>query len=341
MKAVRIHSHGGLDVLKYDSLDEPVCNSDSIKVKIKASALNHLDIWVRNGIPGINIPLPLIMGSDASGEIVEVGSNVNKFNIGDNIVVQPGTFPDDCKYVLDGKENYSYDYGILGETENGVQSEFVILEPKNIHTMSNHLTFEESASMQLVFMTSYQMLVKRAKLKENEFVLIYGATSGVGSAAIQIAKDINAKVIATVGNKDKFNYAYDMGADFVIDHSKPYTSIIKDITNNKGVDVVFEHIGPITWDSSIKVLNKGGRLVTCGSTTGPKVSIDLRYLFSKQQEIIGSTMADIDSFNSVMRKINDKIYKPFVDEIFRFKDIKKAHSYLEDRKQYGKIILVP
>ena len=341
MKAVRIHSHGGLDVLKYDSLDEPVCNSESIKVKIKASALNHLDIWVRNGIPGINIPLPLIMGSDASGEIVEVGSNVNKFNIGDNIVVQPGTFPDECKYVLDGKENYSYDYGILGETENGVQSEFVILEPKNIHTMSNHLTFEESASMQLVFMTSYQMLVKRAKLKENEFVLIYGATSGVGSAAIQIAKDINAKVITTVGNKDKFNYAYDMGADFVIDHSKPYTSIIKDITNNKGVDVVFEHIGPITWDSSIKVLNKGGRLVTCGSTTGPKVSIDLRYLFSKQQEIIGSTMADIASFNSVMKKINDKIYKPFVDEIFSFKDIKKAHSYLEDRKQYGKIILVP
>ena len=341
MKAVRIHSHGGLDVLKYDSLDEPVCNSNSIKVKIKASALNHLDIWVRNGIPGINIPLPLIMGSDASGEIIEIGSNVNKFNIGDNIVVQPGTFPNDCKYVLDGKENYSYDYGILGETENGVQSEFVILEPKNIHTMSNHLTFEESASMQLVFMTSYQMLVKRAKLKENEFVLIYGATSGVGSAAIQIAKDINAKVITTVGNKDKFNYAYDMGADFVIDHSKPYTSIIKDITNNKGVDVVFEHIGPITWDSSIKVLNKGGRLVTCGSTTGPKVSIDLRYLFSKQQEIIGSTMADIDSFNSVMKKINDKIYKPFVDEVFRFKDIKKAHSYLENRKQYGKIILVP
>jgi len=341
MKAVRIHSHGGLDVLKYDSLDEPVCNSDSIKVKIKASALNHLDIWVRNGIPGINIPLPLIMGSDASGEIIEIGSNVNKFNIGDNIVVQPGTFPDDCKYVLDGKENYSYNYGILGETENGVQSEFVILEPKNIHTMSNHLTFEEAASMQLVFMTSYQMLVKKAKLKENEFVLIYGATSGVGSAAIQIAKDINAKVITTVGNKDKFNYAYDMGADYVIDHSKPYTSIIKDITNNKGVDVVFEHIGPITWDSSIKVLNKGGRLVTCGSTTGTKVSIDLRYLFSKQQEIIGSTMADIDSFNSVMKKINDKIYKPFVDEIFRFKDIKKAHSYLEDRKQYGKIILVP
>ena len=341
MKAVRIHSHGGLDVLKYDSLDEPVCNSNSIKVKIKASALNHLDIWVRNGIPGINIPLPLIMGSDASGEIIEIGSNVNKFNIGDNIVVQPGTFADDCKYVLDGKENYSYSYGILGETENGVQSEFAILEPKNIHSMSNHLTFEEAASMQLVFMTSYQMLVKRAKLKENEFVLIYGATSGVGSAAIQIAKDINAKVITTVGNKDKFNYAYDMGADFVVDHSKPYTSFIKDITNNKGVDVVFEHIGPITWDKSLKVLNKGGRLVTCGSTTGPKVSIDLRYLFSKQQEIIGSTMADIDSFNSVMKKINDKIYKPFVDEIFSFKDIKKAHSYLEDRKQYGKIILVP
>jgi len=341
MKAVRIHTHGGIDVLKYENLEEPICNSDSIKVKIKASALNHLDIWVRNGIPGINIPLPLTMGSDGSGEIVEIGSNINEFKNGDNIVIQPGTFPNNCNAVLDGKENYSHNYGILGETENGIQSEFVILQPKNIHLMPNHLSFEEASSMQLVFMTSYQMLVKRAKLKENEFVLIYGATSGVGSAAIQIAKDINAKIITTVGNKDKFNYAYDIGADFVVDHSKPYISIIKDITNGKGVDVVFEHIGPITWDNSLKVLNKGGRLVTCGSTTGPKVSIDLRYLFSKQQEIIGSTMADIDSFNSVMKKINDKIYKPFVDETFRFKDIKKAHAYLEDRKQYGKIILIP
>ena len=341
MKAVRIHNHGGLDVLKYDSLDEPICNPNKIKIKIKAAALNHLDIWVRNGLPGIKIPLPLIMGSDGSGEIVEIGKNINEFNLGDKVVVQPGTFPDNCKFVKEKKENFSKYYGILGETENGIQSEYVTLSPKNIHLMSNHLSFEESASMQLVFMTSYQMLVKRAKLKENEFVLIYGATSGVGSAAIQIAKDMNAKVITTVGSKDKFNYAHDMGADYVLDHSKPYISIIKDITNNNGVDVVFEHIGPITWDNSLRVLNIGGRLVTCGSTTGSKVSIDLRYLFSKQQEIIGSTMADINSFNSVMNKINDKVYKPFVDKVFRFKDVRNAHQYLEDRKQYGKVILVP
>ena len=341
MKAVRIHNHGGLDVLSYDSLEQPECKSDSVKIKIKASALNHLDIWVRNGIPGINIPLPLIMGSDGAGQIVEIGNNVSDFKIGDKVVVQPGTFPEQCKAVLNHKENYSNNYGILGETENGVQSEFVVLKPKNIHLMSNHLSFEKAASMQLVFMTSYQMLIKRARLKENEFVLIYGATSGVGSAAIQIAKDINAKVITTVGSRDKFNYAYDMGADYVLDHSKPYASTIKEITNKKGVDVVFEHIGPVTWDNSLRVLNKGGRLVTCGSTTGSKVSIDLRYLFSKQQEIIGSTMADIDSFNSVMSKINDKVYKPFVDKVFRFKDVKNAHQYLEDRKQYGKVILVP
>jgi NADPH:quinone reductase-like Zn-dependent oxidoreductase len=341
MKAVRIYNHGSSDVLKYDNLDEPTCNPDNLKIKIKASALNHLDIWVRNGIPGLNIPLPLTMGSDGSGEILEVGKNINQFKIGDKIVVQPGTFPHDCNSVLDGKENYSQKYGILGETENGIQSEFVVLNAKNIHLMPEHLSFEEAASMQLVFMTSYQMLVKRAKLKENEFVLIYGATSGVGSAAIQIARDINAKIITTVGNKDKFNYAYNMGADYVLDHTKPYTSLIKDITKNRGVDVVFEHIGPITWDNSLKVLNKGGRLVTCGSTTGATVSIDLRHLFSKQQTILGSTMADIDSFNSIMSKINNKIYKPFIDEIFSFKDARIAHAYLEDRKQYGKIILVP
>jgi len=343
MKAIFYNQVGPAEkVLKFGNCNLPNLKEDNILLEMDYSSVNPADTKKRSGWLGTTLDKDFIIPhSDGSGKIVEVGANISKFEIGDKIVVQPGTFPDECKSVIDGRENYSHKYGILGETENGIQSEFVILKPKNIHLMPNYLSFEEAASMQLVFMTSYQMLVKRAKLKKDEFVLIYGATSGVGSAAIQIAKDINARIITTVGNKNKFNYAYEMGADYVLDHSKPYTSIIKDVTNNKGVDVVFEHIGPITWDNSLKVLNKGGRLVTCGSTTGPKVSVDLRYLFSKQQEILGSTMADIDSFNSVMRKINDKIYKPFVDEIFNFKDVKKAHAYLEDRKQYGKIILVP
>ncbi len=341
MKAVRIHKHGGIDVLQLDEVDQPVCTHDKIKVKIKATALNHLDLWVRKGLPGINIPLPLIMGSDAAGEIVEIGEDINNFKVGDNIVIQPGTFDLSCEMVLKGKENYSTTYGILGETENGVQSEYIVLSEQNVSKMSKHLSFEQAASMQLVFMTSYQMLVTRGQLAENEFILIYGATSGIGSSSIQIAKDIGAKIITTVGDDDKMDYAYQLGADYVLNHSNNLVDAINKITKQSGVDIVCEHIGEKTWNQSMKVLKKGGRIVTCGSTSGPLVSIDLRHLFMKQQTIMGSTMASLDTFNKVMEKIKLQKYKSFVDKIYTFSEIKSAHERLEFRKNFGKIVLIP
>ena len=341
MKAVRIHEHGGINVLQVDEVDQPICTSDKIKVKIKATALNHLDLWVREGLPVINIPLPLTMGSDASGEIVEVGKNINKYAVGDNVIIQPGTFDLSCDMVLNGKENYSTTYGILGETENGVQSEYIVLPEINVSKMSEHLSFEEAASMQLVFMTSYQMLVTRGKLLENEFILIYGATSGIGSASIQIAKDIGAKIITTVGSDEKMDFAYKLGADFVLNHSNDLVAEISKITNQSGVDIICEHIGKKTWNQSMKVLRKGGRIVTCGSTTGPLISIDLRHLFMKQQTIMGSTMASIDTFNKVLDKIKLKKYKSFIDKVYIFDEVKNAHKRMEDRKNSGKIVLIP
>ena len=341
MKAIRIHSHGGIEVLKVDNIPDPQCSEDKIIVEIKASALNHLDIWVRNGLPGINIPLPLIMGSDAAGIVVETGTKVKKFKVGDKVVVQPGTYNSDCKYVNQNKENFSKSYGILGETENGVQAEFVCLKESNLHIMSNHLTFEEASSMQLVFMTAYQMLVTRGHLMKDQVILIYGATSGVGSAAIQIAKEIGTTVITTVGTEDKVKYAYDLGSDYVLLHNKSIINEIKELTQGNGVDMVCEHIGEDTWNQSMKVLKKGGKIVTCGSTTGPKVSIDLRHLFSKQQTIIGSTMSDLPTFNSVLKKINNNIFKPFIDKIFLFDDIRIAHERMESRSHHGKIVLIP
>ena len=343
MKAIRIHNHGDANSLSLDDINMPPKADDEIIVKVKATALNHLDIWVRNGLPGIPIPLPLIMGSDASGKVVDVGLKVKDFKVGDKVVIQPGTFDDSYNDLQIGKENFSKSYGILGETENGVQAEFVSLPKRNLHLMSDHLTYEESASMQLVFMTSYQMLVKRAHLKDSDIIMIYGGSSGVGSAAIQIAKDIGATVIATSGNKKKENHAYSMGADFVVSHynNDSFVSQIKDITNNKMCDVVFEHVGLNTWNQSMRCLAKGGRLVTCGSTTGSNIKIDLRHLFMKQQTILGSTMGGLESFNEVMSKIKNDIYKPFIDQIFTFKDIKKAHKYLEDSKQIGKVVVVP
>jgi NADPH:quinone reductase-like Zn-dependent oxidoreductase len=216
MKAVRIFEHGNHDVLIVDEIARPECNDNSALVEIKACSLNHLDIWVRNGLPGIPINLPLIMGSDAAGTITRCGKNIKDFKVGDDIVVQPGTFDLSNEKQTISKENYSPGYGIIGETSDGVQTEYVNLGQNNIYKKPEHLTYEEAASMQLVFMTSYQMIVKRAKLTCDEKILIYGGTSGVGAAAIQIAKDIGATVIATVGDRKKENFAYDVGADYVL-----------------------------------------------------------------------------------------------------------------------------
>ena len=205
MKSIRIHEHGGPEVLCVDEIDTPSCSDNQILVNIKATSLNHLDLWIRQGLPGLPIKLPLIMGSDGSGTITDIGKFINGFSIGDDVVIQPGTFNNSCPLVKNYKENYSNTYGILGETSDGTQSEFILVNKENIALKPTHLSFEEASSMQLVFMTSYQMLVERAQLEASECVLIYGATSGIGSAAIQIAKDIGSKVITTIGTKEKEN----------------------------------------------------------------------------------------------------------------------------------------
>ena len=342
MKAIQIKKHGDASILECSRIDEPSCPDDKVKVKIEACSVNHLDIWVRNGIPGMNLPLPLILGSDASGIVVEVGKRVSHpIHENDQVIIQPGTYDQNCKMAKIGKENFSKTYGILGETEDGLQAEYVILNPVNVYPKPIELSFIESASMPLVFMTSYQMLVERAKLIKNEIVLVYGATSGVGMAAIQIAKDIGATVIATVGNKNKVSYAEELGADYIINHNN--SDMVKEVKKvvPNGVNVVFEHIGPDTWLNSLKVLSIGGRIVTCGATTGSNVSIDLRHLFMKQQAILGSTMGSVNVFKKVLGKINDKVYLPFIDKVYNFKDIKEAHLRMENREHFGKIILTP
>ncbi|MBC8312303.1 MAG: zinc-binding dehydrogenase [Candidatus Marinimicrobia bacterium] len=342
MKAVRINEHGGIDKLLYDEIDEPSCLPDKVKVKVKASALNHLDIWVRNGLPGLPIPLPLIMGCDASGTIVEIGINVNNLQLGDDVVIQPGTFCSNCDFCKEGRENYCSNYGILGETENGTLAEYIILKPANIYKKPEHLSFPEAASMPLVFMTAYQMLIKRAKLQPGEVVLIYGGSSGVGSAAIQICRDLGAQIIATAGNNSKAEFCKKLGANHVVNHNNEnWLDDVKQIAGKFGVNVIFEHVGSATWKQSIRILSKGGRLVTCGATTGADVNINLAHLFMKQQSILGSTMSSVDTFKEVMNKIKYKKYKPTVDKIFAMKDIRVAHEYMERRQQSGKVVLVP
>ncbi len=340
MRAVRIHQHGGPDVLKVDDIAVPICPGDKVLVQLKAAALNHLDIWIRNGLPGMQLGLPLILGSDGAGVVAEVGNSVTGWAVGDRVVIQPNRFCGHCDNCRSGRQNYCSNFGIIGETENGVQCDYYAADPVNLHKMAEHLSFEEAASMQLVFLTAYQMLVKRAHLKRFETVLIYGATSGVGSSAIQIAKDIGATVIATVGSDEKREYAFDLGSDHVFNHSQSeWNQQVKEVVGREGVNVIFEHPGAATWQQSLRLLGSGGRLVTCGATTGPNVSIDLRHLFMKQQSILGSTMSDLESFIEVQEKIHMQKYKPFVDRVYPLAEVGAAHERMENHKQFGKIVL--
>jgi len=336
MKAVRLHQFGGPNVIQIDEIEESICKIDEVKIEMKSCGINHLDIWVRKGLPWIKFPWTL--GSDGSGIISEVGKEVTNWNIGDEVVIHPGYSCGGCKHCHNGNENYCSKYGIIGESCNGLQQEYICLSPNQITKKPNHLSFDEAASMPLVFMTSWQMLIDRANLLKDDWVLIYGATSGVGAAAIQISKYIGANVVTTVGDDKKVQFAKSMGADFVINHSNfDWINQVKSI--NKSYDVIFEHIGYATWNKSMSLLSKGGRVVTCGATTGFKVEIDLRHLFFKQQSILGSTMSNFKNFHLIMDKIKNRIFKPFVDSVYLIEDVALAHDKIEKRKQIGKVVL--
>ncbi|MCH8068998.1 MAG: zinc-binding dehydrogenase [Candidatus Marinimicrobia bacterium] len=340
MKAIRIHKCGGPEVLRWETVPDPLCLPNQVLVQMKAMSINHLDIWVRNGL--FNYPLPIIMGSDGAGVIVEVGQEVEGWKVGDAVIIQPGTYCGNCQFCQEGKENFCADYGILGETENGTQCELMALNSEQLERKPDFLSFEEAAAFPLVFLTSYTMLIRRAKIQKGETILILGAGSGVGSAAIQIAKLYNCRIIATGGDEKKLQLAKSLGADYVINHSAEIIhKRVKEITDGLGADIVFEHVGEATWNSSLKSLRRGGRLVTCGATTGANVSINLRHLFIKNLSILGSTMGDRKAFSEVVEWLAQGKIKPVVDRVFSMSEVAKAHVHIENRQQFGKVVLVP
>ncbi len=336
MKSVRIHEHGGTDVLRVEDIPAPEPKAGQVSIRLKTSALNHLDIWVRKGIPGV--PLPLIMGSDGAGEIYQLGENADKFSIGDPVIVQPLVYCSECRNCQSGYENLCEKMGIRGESTDGTNCEFIVLDEKFVEPKPDNISFAEAAAFPLVGQTAYQMLVNRAKIQPGENVLVWGAGSGVGHMAVQIAKIIGCNVIATAGSDEKCAFANELGADKVIHHYKD--NVAEEVKTFCGkVDVVFEHVGSATWDVSMNVLNKGGRVVTCGATTGPKATIDLRHLFFKQQTVLGSTMGNADAFTQVIKRVEDGQLKPRVDKTFSLDDISVGHEYLEHSEQFGKVVI--
>jgi NADPH:quinone reductase-like Zn-dependent oxidoreductase len=338
MKAIRIHQHGDLDVLKIDEIKKPVPSENQVLVQMKAAALNHLDLFVRKGIPGV--PLPIILGSDGTGVIIEVGENVNKFKNGDEVIIMPFKSCETCEFCNNEQEQLCKQYSIRGEHFDGCMAEYAVVDEKYVLHKPANISFSEAAAFPLAYMTAYHMLISKGQLKANQTVLIWGASSGIGSGAIQIAKNIGAKIITTVNSEDKKKYAKNIGADYVINYKEENVAAkVKEITEGKGVDVVFEHPGKLTFPTSMRVLKTGGKIVTCGATTGPIINLDLRHLFIKHQQIIGSTMGNRDDLIELLELITKNRIKPIVSKILPFKEIKEAHKILGQGKQMGKIVI--
>ena len=342
MKAIVYAEHGGPEVLRYTDVPEPVIGVGEVLVRVRACALNHLDLWLRRGIPSLKIPLPHIPGSDIAGEVARVGDGVTNVKVGDRVMLQPGISCGACEKCLAGDDNLCKSYRIFGEMVDGGCAEYVKAPAVNCVPIPEGVSFEAAAAFPLVSLTAWHMLIARAKLQPAETVLVLAAGSGVGSAAIQIAKASGAWVIATAGSDAKLARARELGADEVINHStEKIATEVKRLTGRRGVDVVFEHVGEATWNESIRSLVPGGRLVTCGATTGYNGAIDIRYLFTRQISLLGSFMGTLGELHRVLKFVFKGQLKPVIDRVYPMSEIAEAHRRLENKEQFGKAVVLP
>ena len=341
MKLARIHRHGGPEELVYEDAPEPVIKANQVLVRVKACALNHLDLFVRAGIPGMRFTMPHVLGSDIAGEIVAVGDLCERVKPGWRVLLAPGMSCRQCEQCLSGQDNLCRRYTLFGYGVDGGNTELLAAPEYSIIPIPDDLGFEEAAATPLVFLTAWHMLM-RARLQPGEDVLVLAASSGVGMAAIQIAKLFHCRVFATAGGDEKLARARDLGADFVIDHYRQDIGAeIRKLTAKRGVDVVFEHVGVATWPKSLEALTTGGRLVTCGATTGFDAGLDLRFLFAKQWSLMGSFMGGLGELHQVLKFVFRKQLKPVIDAVYPLAEIRAAHERLERKEQFGKIVLKP
>ena len=340
MKAVRIHQFGGPEVLTYEDVSDLRPRKDQVLVRVHACALNHLDVFVRKGLPGVK--LPHILGSDIAGEVVETGEYITGVKPGQRVLLAPMHFCSRCSKCVAGLQNQCREFTALGNAVDGGNCELIAVPAVNVIPIPEALDFNQAASVPLVFLTAWHMLVGRAKVRPGQTVLILGASSGVGIAAIQIARMFHCRVITTAGDEKKLEKGRALGADFGIDHYKQKISEeVRKITNKEGVDIVLEHVGVATWNESVRSLKPGGTLVTCGATTGFDAGIDLRFLFSRQLNLLGSYMGTMGELHEVLSHVFAGRLKPVVDRVFPLKDLRAAHEYLENSQMFGKIIVNP
>jgi NADPH:quinone reductase-like Zn-dependent oxidoreductase len=319
MRAVVIREHGSFEKLLLEERPAPEPGPDEVRVRIKAAALNHLDSWVRRGVPGFSFPLPIIPGCDGAG--VTDG--------GEEVVLAPGL-----------GDPMDRDYGILGETRDGTCAEFIVVPRANVLPRPARLSWEEAAAWPLTFLTAWAMLVRRAQIRAGEWVLVHAAGSGVGVACIQIAKMHGCRVIATASTEEKRRRATALGADAALPY-EDFARAARRVAGKGGVDVAVDHLGPATWEGSVASLRKGGRLVTCGGTTGHEVRFDLRHLFFRSLSFLGSTMGTLEELKTVLGHVEAGRLRPVIDSVFPLDRIRDAHRRLAERAVFGKVVVVP
>ncbi|TFH07402.1 MAG: alcohol dehydrogenase [Candidatus Thorarchaeota archaeon] len=346
MKATVFHEHGGPDVLSYEDIDTPYVEPNQSLIKVKYVALNHLDLFVRGGVPGLKLEMPHILGSDISGEIVEVGSNViDSLEVGQKIIVDPGISCGVCEFCIRGQESLCSSYGIIGEHYRGGYAEYLNVDERNIIPIpkTSGLDMAGAAAMPLTLMTVWRLLMTKAQVKAGDDVLIIGIGGGVALAGLQIAKAAGARVTVTSSSNEKLEKAYILGADIGINHNDTpeYHKEIYRLTNNRGVDIVLDSVGQATWARSLKSLRKGGKLVTCGATSRPNAETNVNLLFWKQLEILGSTMGSRDELRTALKLVWNDTIRPIVDRILPLSRAQEAHEILEKGAQMGKLVLKP
>jgi len=342
MRAMAMHGHGGPEVLRAGELPEPEPLPGTAVVRVRAVALNHLDIWVRRGWPGLKLAMPHVLGADVAGVVVAVGAGVDPARVGEEVVLSPGVSCGACEECLSGRDNLCRTYGILGEHLPGGYAELVRVPVANLLAKPAALSFEEAACIPLVFLTAWHALVARAGLRAGETLLVHAAGSGVGSAAVQIGKLLGARVVATAGSDPKCDKARALGADHAIQYERQdFLAEVKAWTGRRGVDVVLEHTGQATWEKSLLALRGGGRLVTVGATTGHDARTDLRHVFYRQLSLLGSTMGSKGELFEVLRFVAEGRLRPVLDRCLPLAEAVRAQELLSRREQFGKLVLVP
>lgn len=341
MKAAVIHEHGDVGVLKVEEIAEPKPAANEVVIEVRSAALNHLDIWVRKGRPGQKIPMPLILGSDASGVIVEKGADTHDINIGDEVVLYPGLSCGRCEFCKGSEQSECESFGVIGMNRPGTFAQKVAVPFENVWPKPAHLDFNEAAALTLAHLTAWRMLMNRARLESGETVLIHGIGGGVALACLQLAKLVKASAIITSSSDEKIEKAIKMGADYGINYrlSSDVAGKVKKLTDGRGVDIVVDTVGAATWPVNFEVVKKSGRIVLCGVTGGSACNTNLQALYWNQLTVLGSTLGSYEDLRQMLKAVTSAKLKPIVDSVYPLEKAPEAMAKMERAEQFGKIVL--